>query len=198
MTQAAQTYTYLRPSTMHRTAAGGTLSLQTSGGATPAGREAHPSFFRGFLTSPQIAAAGLLCVADVAAARYYQPLLSAWLDPVVTGSGDRLRFESFSGCCGVYARLDLLGDALDGDDIGPGTTNVDMNIPLRDALTHVGPTDPLHLEVGPDELAVTTFDGPVIEKKVPLPDRWLRGFAETQVIASGFEALIDVSCALKS
>ncbi|MGW7577654.1 SWIM zinc finger family protein [Streptomyces sp. NPDC054765] len=195
MTQAAQTYAYLRPSAVHRTAEGGTLSLQTSGGATPAGQQAHPSFFHGFLTGPQIAAAGLLCVADIAAARYYQPLRPAWLDPVVTGNGDRLRFESFSGCCGVYARLDMLGDALDGDDIGHGTTNVDVNSPLREALTRVGPADPLHLEVGPDELAVTTLDGPVVEKKVPLPDRWLRGFAETQVIASGFDLRAELSAA---
>jgi hypothetical protein len=195
MTQAAQTYAYLRPSAVHSTTEGSTLSLQTSGGTTPAGQQAHPSFFHGFLTSPRIAAAGLLCVADVAAARYYQPLRPASLDPVVTGNGDRLRFESFSGCCGVYARLDLLSDAFDADDIGHGTSNVDVNIQLREALTRVGPTDPLQLEVGPDQLAVTTFDGPVIEKKVPLPDRWLRGFAETQVIASGFDLRAELSAA---
>ncbi|MFJ3235241.1 SWIM zinc finger family protein [Streptomyces sp. NPDC086787] len=195
MTQASQTYAYLRPSAVHRTAEGSTLSLQTSGGVTPAGRAAHPSFFHGFLTRPQVAAAGLLCVADVAAAHYYQPLRPISLDPVVTGNGDRLRFESFSGCCGVYARLDMLGDALDGDDIGHGTTNVDVNIPLREALTRVGPNDPLFVEVGPDELTVTTFDGPVTEKQVPLPDRWLRGFAETQVIASGFDLRAELSAA---
>ncbi|WP_210594192.1 SWIM zinc finger family protein [Streptomyces sp. GESEQ-35] len=193
MTQASQTYAYLRPSAVHRTAGGGTLSLQTSGGATPAGQKTHPRFFHGFLARPQVAAAGLLCVADVAAVRYYQPQRPALIDPVVTGNGDRLRFESFSGCCGVYARLDMLGDALDGDDIGHGTTNVDVNNPLREALTRVGPTDPLLLEVGPDELAVTTFDGPVVEKKVPLPDRWLRGFAETQVVASGFDLRAELS-----
>jgi hypothetical protein len=193
MTHHAQSYAYLRPSAVHRTAEGGTLSLQTSGGTTPAGPEAHPSFFHGFLTRPQVAAAGLLCVADVAAARYYQPLRPGACDPVVTGNGDRLRLESFSACGGVYARLDLLGDALDGDDVGHGTTNVDVNLPLREALTGIGPADPMLLDVGPDELTLTTFDGPVVEKKVPLPDRWLRGFAETQVIASGFEPRAELS-----
>ncbi|WP_055554135.1 SWIM zinc finger family protein [Streptomyces sp. NBRC 110028] len=195
MTRTAQTYAYLRPSAVRSTAEGRSLGLETSGGSTPAGGEAHPRFFRGFLTHPQAAAAGLLCVADVAAARYYQPLPPFSLDPVVTGNGDRLRFESFSGCCGVYARLDMLGDALDGDDIGHGTTNVDVNIPLRDALTRVGAADPLRLEVGPDELTVTTFDGPVVEKKVPLPGRWLRGFAETQVVASGFDLRAELPAA---
>ncbi|WP_216894393.1 SWIM zinc finger family protein [Nocardia alni] len=195
MTSSAQTYTYLRPSAVYSTAEGRRVALETSGGATPAGQEAHPRFFRGFLTHPQVAAAGLLCVADIAAARYYQMQLDYSWDPVVTGDGDRLRFESFSACCGVYARLDMLGEALDGDDIGHGTTNVDVNIPLQDALARVGASDPLRLEVGPDEMTVTTFEGPVVEKKVPLPGRWLRGFAETQVIASAFDLRAELPAA---
>jgi hypothetical protein len=55
--------------------------------------------------------------------------------------------------------------------------------------------DPLHLAVGPDELAVTTLDGPVVEKKVPLPERWLRGFAEVQVIAAAFDLRAELPAA---
>ncbi|WP_031508145.1 SWIM zinc finger family protein [Streptomyces megasporus] len=194
-TTAVQTYTYLRPSAVRNGPGGPALALETSGGATPTGVSAHPRFFAGFVTAPEAAAAALLSVADVASARYYQRPAAASLDPVVTGNGDRLRFESFSGCCGVYARLDILDEGLDGDDIGHGTTNVDVNTPLRDALVRVGPSDPLHLQVGPDDLTVTTFDGPVVEKKVPLPDRWLRGFAETQVIASAFDLRAEVTAA---
>ncbi|MEV1011655.1 SWIM zinc finger family protein [Streptomyces sp. NPDC049881] len=195
MTQAEQAFAYLRPSAFHDAPGGGRLALETSGGATPAGAQPHPSFFSGFLTSPRTAACGLLAVADVAATRYWNPRLTASLDPVVTGNGDRLRFESFSGCGGVYARLDVLRPGLDGADVGLGTTNVDVNNPLREALTRIGGADPLHLRVGPDELAVTTLDGPVLEKKVPLPDRWLRGFAETQVIASGFDLRAELTAA---
>ncbi|MEV5414240.1 SWIM zinc finger family protein [Thermopolyspora sp. NPDC052614] len=68
-----------------------------------------------------------------------------------------------------------------------GTTNVDVNPPLREALARVGARDALHLGVGADELTVTTLDGAVVEKKVPLPERWLRGFAEVQVIAAGMD-----------
>lgn len=171
------------------------LGLETSRGATPSGVEDHPRFFAGFLTTPQVASAGLLAVADVAAARYYQRQLRASLDPVVTGNGDRLRFESFSGCGGVYARLDVLESGLDGGEVGHGTTNVDVNNPLREALSRIGAEDPLHLRVGPEELAVTTLDGPVVEKKVPLPDRWLRGFAEAQVIAAGFDLRAELPAA---
>ncbi|MFJ9866968.1 SWIM zinc finger family protein [Streptomyces sp. NPDC101165] len=187
MTRSLQAVAYRRPSALESAADGRRLGLETSRGATPTGVQDHPRFFAGFLTSPRIAAAALLAVADVAAARYYQPQLRASLDPVVTGNGDRLRFESFSGCGGVYARLDVLTPGLDGGEVGHGTTNVDVNNPLREALSRIGTNDPLHLRVGPDELAVTTLDGPVVEKKVPLPDRWLRGFAEAQVIAAGFD-----------
>jgi len=187
MTRSLQAVAYTRPSTLESAPGGRRLGLETSRGATPRGVVDHPRFFAGFLTSPQVASAGLLAVADVAGARYYQQQLRSSLDPVVTGNGDRLRFESFSGCGGVYARLDVLEAGLDGGEVGHGTTNVDVNNPLREALSRIGSDDPLHVRVGPDELAVTTLDGPVVEKKVPLPDRWLRGFAEAQVTAAGFE-----------
>ncbi len=181
MTQAVQAYSYAGPSVL----ADGRLGLSTSGGTALSGPQTHPRFFSGLLTHAAPAAAGLLAVADVALTRYHQPRPGWTRDPVVTCDGDRLRFESFSACGGVYARLDVLG--LDGDVLDRGTTNVDVNGPLREALARVGGKDPLHLGVGPDELTVTTLDGAVVEKKVPLPTRWLRGFAEVQVIAAGFD-----------
>lgn len=177
------TYTYQRPSML--TPAG--LALATSGGAS-----AYPRFFSGFLTTPEPAAIGLLAVAEVARARYYQPQKLSSLDPVVTASRDRLRFESFSGCCGVYARLDVLPSGLDGDTMDHGTTNVDVNVTLRGALARVGGADPLHLDCGQDALTVSTLDDTVVERKVPLPTRWLRGFAEVQVIASRFDPRVEV------
>ena len=107
-------YAYLGSSVL---APGGDLRLQTSGG--PA---AYPRFFTGFLTAPAATAAGLLAVAEVARTRYFRPLDPASLDPVTTAGSDRLRFESFSGCCGVYARLDVLSAALDGRVHDRGTT----------------------------------------------------------------------------
>ena len=179
--QTYATYAYRRPS---RLSPEGGLELQTSGGMTPSGLVANPRFFDGFLSHPQAAAAGLLAVADVAAANYHQPR-PALLDPVVTGNGDRLRFESFSGCCGVYARLDVLPEGFDGW-AGHGTTNIDVNVPLRDALSRLTGGEPLQLSAGPDEVVARTLDGPMVERKVPLPERWVRGFGEVQVISAGF------------
>ena len=191
MAVAAHSYRYLGRSGADP--AGRRAVLQTSGGVTAAGPAANPRFFTGFLAGAEQAAAGLLAVADVAQARYYQPQRVGLRDPVVTCNGDRLRFESFSGCGGVYARLDVLSEALDGEVHDRGTTNVDVNGPLREALARIGGADPLHLAVGPDELAVTTLDGSLVEKKVPLPERWLRGFAEVQVIAASFDLRAELA-----
>jgi hypothetical protein len=91
--------------------------------------------------------------------------------------------------------MDVLPGALDGETVDHGTTNVDVNPPLRGALARVGGASALRMEVGPDELAVTTMHGSVVEKKVPLPARWLRGFAEVQVIASRFDPRLEVTAA---
>jgi len=185
MADTAYLYEYQRPSALDEAA--GRLGLETSGGRALATPASHPRFFTGFLACPGAAAAGLLAVARVAGERY--AVAGAQLggrsrpaDPVVTCNGDRLRFEAFSSCCGVYARLDVLSESLDGEVHDRGTTNVDVNEPLRRALGRIAGDDPLHLVVGPDELAVTTVDGRAVEKKVPLPPRWLRGFAEAQVL----------------
>ncbi|MFF4098828.1 SWIM zinc finger family protein [Streptomyces sp. NPDC001903] len=193
MTRTAHTFAYAGSSALTGDGTNRLLGLETAGGLTPAGAEAHPRFFAGFLSDPQAAARALLAVADVAGARYFRRTERASLDPVVTANGDRLRFESFSGCCGVYARLDVLPEALLDADTGHGTTNVDVNNPLREALSRLAGDEPLHLRVGPDELAVTTLDGPVVEKKVPLPDRWLRGFAESQAITAGFDLRAELT-----
>ncbi|WP_250573525.1 hypothetical protein [Nonomuraea sediminis] len=157
MTTAVQAYSYARPSTLD----GSRLGLSTSGGRALSGPQRHPRFFSGLITEAEPAAAGLLALADVAMTRYHQPRPGWTRDPVVTCDGSRLRLESFSACGGVYARLDLA--ALDGDILDRGTTNVDVNGPLREALARVGGGDPLHLGVGADELAVTTLDGAVME-----------------------------------
>lgn len=190
-----QSYTYAAPSAFAAASGGGRLGLATSGGVSTEGAVAHPRFFTGLLTRADVGAAGLLALADVAQTRYFQPQPTLARDPVVTCNGDRLRMESFSACAGVYARLDVLSEALDGEVTALGTTNVDVNGPLREALARVGGAEPMHLAVGPDELVVTTLDGATVEKKVPLPERWLRSFAEVQAIASGFDLRAELPAA---
>lgn len=146
----------------------------------------RPVFFDGFATQPVPAARAMACVAQVAMSRFYMPaaMLAAQLDPVVTAEPDRLRFESFSLCAGVHARLDLLEDGLDVRACTPGTTNVDFNPPTRAALAKITRQDPLQLVVGADAVTLRTFDAEVVEHKVPLPERWVKGFGEVQVALS--------------
>lgn len=161
------------------------LALATGLGATPAGPVAHPDFFDGFVAHPQVLAAGILAVAEVAGARYYDPAKARSRDPVVTASGDRLRFEAMSGCHGVYARLDLLSGGIESGNVAFGTTNVDVNEALRAALAGMRRTELLHLAVGMESLRVSTPEAQVEERQVELPRRWVRSFAEVQVVAAG-------------
>ncbi len=167
------------------------LLLATSGGTTDRGPGDCPHFFSGLLTRPEQSAVALLAVARVARSRYHLPpaALAARIgrDPVVTSNGDRLRFESFSSCCGGYARYDVLRGGLDGEVLACGSTNVDVNAALRDALAHVSGAEPLRVQVGTDELTVTAGGDSVVEKRVDLPRRWLKGFAEVQVAAAGMD-----------
>lgn len=177
---------YVAESTLRREADGEHLDLATALGVTPTGLVDNPVFFTGFVTRPDVAACGLLAVADVAASRYADIGLAqrlANLDPVVTAGGDRLRFESFSGCNGVHARFDLLPEGIGSSEVGFGTTNVDVNQPLRTALARVGRAEALHLSVGSTELrAATLNEGTHVERKVKLPDRWVRGLAEVPAL----------------
>lgn len=192
-----QAYAYARPSRVALEGPRSRLTLATSGGVTASGPALRPIFFDGFLGHAEQSAAALLAVAKVARTRFYTPpgMLAAQLraaDPVVTSNRDRLRFESFSACCGVYARFDALPGSLDGAILDSGTTNVDFNPPMRAALSRVAGLDPIHLQVGED-VTVRTLDEEVTERKVPLPERWLKGFAEVQLTAAVVEPVIEVS-----
>jgi hypothetical protein len=183
-----QVYRYARPSQLVPGAGGDTVMLATSGGASPGGPLLSPRFFDGFIGHAGQTAVALRACARVARTRFYTPmgaLAGVLADPVVSSNGDRLRFESFSSCCGVYSRLDLLPGALDGAMLGTGTTNVDFGPAIRQALARVGGLEPVRLSVGADDVTLQTLDGEAVERRVPLPRRWLKGFAEVQLAAAG-------------
>jgi hypothetical protein len=153
--------------------------------ATSSAKDQPPAFFRGRLRNAELSAALLLATSEIALKRFYFPpgmvariLRSA--DPVVTVSAECIRFESFSQCCGVYARTDMLPDAYQTDDIGRGTTNVDFNPPMRAALSKVRNREAMGLAVASDGVEVTRGNETITERKVALPLRWLKGFAEVQ------------------
>ena len=180
---------YLDESRYRQGDGGGRLVLETAAGLTPLGLIANPVFFSGTLAYPEVAAAGLRSLVEIASTRYFNPIPGGFasLDPVVTAQGDRLRCEAFSACNGVYARLDLLSDSFDSASLGVGTTNIDINPPLAFALASIRGQDRLHLNVGPEQIVFATPAGARTEHKVKLPERWVRGFGETQSLASILE-----------
>jgi hypothetical protein len=192
MATPLQAYRYAHPSAL--TVEGKPrLELAT---ANSTGNE-HPHFFEGQLRHPRAVSELLTAVALVVGTRFFTPANTvakaiALADPVVTSGGGYLRFEGFSPCCSTYARVDLLPAAYSGDVVAKGTTNVDFNAPMRAALARVTDSKGLHLAVGRDALKLRSGSDEVIERKVELPLRWLRGMLEVQAYLSSMRRRFEV------
>ena len=163
------------------------MQLATSGGGAE-----FPYFFQGRLKQPRVTAQALRGLAKVVGSRFHLPpamlkRILAQRDPVVTSGGGMLRFEGFSACCSAYARVDLTPDAYDGVVAGQGTTNVDFNPGLRAALAQVRDGESIGLAVGREDLTLLRGVEQIVERKVPLPVRWLRGFVEVQAYQARME-----------
>ncbi|MEJ7729236.1 MAG: SWIM zinc finger family protein [Polyangiaceae bacterium] len=85
---------------------------------------------------------------------------------------------------------------LDAEALRPGTTNVDFNAGMRAALARIREGDRLLLEIGQEGVAVTHDargdSERVVERKVKLPARWLRGLVEVQAIQRRMEQRMDL------
>lgn len=148
-----------------------------------------PCFFWGYLKNPYLLSRCLVTLSNVVQSTFHLSTieLARLRDPIVTAGNERLRFEGFSHCAGVYARVDVLPDGLDGEFIESGTTNVDFNPPMIAALSGVRSSDKLLLSVGSKELGLYKDESKVIERKVPLPTKWLKGLTSVQLYLSESE-----------
>jgi SWIM zinc finger len=192
--QLDYTYRYAHPSELTKVGPELGLRLATFGGAG-AERAEHPFFFDGRMRQPHVVASMLLTLAKVVSTRFWMPLNPAVLDPVVTSSEELLRFEGFSSCCGVYARADLEAPTFAADIQGRGTTNVDFNAAMRGALAQLRQSDTVRLAVGAEGVHLTRADQAVIEKKVKLPVRWIKGFTEVQAYLPGLKPRFTIPAA---
>jgi hypothetical protein len=162
--------------------------------ATCDAKRAHPHFFSGKMRQPKVVSDMLLALCQVVRTHFFIARPPR-LDPVVTSSPEMLRFEGFSGCCGVYARADLPGHAFDRDVQGRGTTNVDFNDAMRASLARLRDNDDAQLHVGREGVELEVAGQKVIEKKVKLPVRWIKGFSEVQAYQPGLQLRIEVPAA---
>ena len=186
-------YRYAYPSAVVVRPMGAELQLATFGGAVE-----RPCFFQGTLARPKRTSDLLRGVMEIVQSRFHLPAamlarVLAQADPVVTCGEERLRFEGFSGCCSAYARADLLPDAVHGQWVARGTTNVDFNRPMQAALARIRDSDKVSLSVGSDEVRLDREAETIVEKKVALPLRWLKGFVEVQAYQSRMAPALEVS-----
>lgn len=181
------TYRYQFPSALEPTRSGANLSLATFTRA-----KENPYFFDGRMRDPRVLADMFLVLSDVVRTHFFLPLPPN-MDPVLTSNDSMLRMEGFSGCCGVYARVDMSREAFEGDVKSRGTTNVDFNEPMRAALRKIRREDDVQFAVGRSEVALSVGDERVVEKKVKLPIRWIKGFSEVQAYQPRLDARYSIS-----
>lgn len=179
----ALAYKYAAPSALTRRADHDELFLSEY---SEVARRSGNCFFWGRLTEPFLLSRCLLALSRVVQSSFaLSPAeLAAMKDPIVTAGNERLRFEGFSRCAGVYARVDVLPEGHAGEFPECGTTNVDFNAPMLQALNMTGRDERLVLSVGPREMGLYTAAGTVKERKVPLPDKWIRGLTSVQIYQS--------------
>ena len=152
---------------------------------------AKPYFFDGKLLKPRQTGEMLYVLSDVVRTHFFLQR-PAILDPVLTSNESLLRLEGFSGCCGVYARVDLPEGVFEGDCHGRGTTNVDFNTDMRNALLRLRDDEQVEFAVGADEVVLSRGNDRTVEKKVQLPLRWIKGFSEVQAYLPRLEVAMEV------
>ncbi|MEM9070124.1 MAG: SWIM zinc finger family protein [Myxococcota bacterium] len=106
------------------------------------------------------------------------------LDPVVTVHPDELAFEAFSRDESSYGRLAVKYDLFKKiDAFECGTTNVDFSSRLYKHLNRMRSYRDTRFDVDPSGFTVTSStDGAHKEKKIDLPDSWVKGFLQVQSI----------------
>jgi len=110
------------------------------------------------------------------------PLAYCILDPLITVHPDAVFFEVFSRDESTYARLEFASGAFDlAEPPTCGTTNIDFSPALFDSIQQMRSYRETKLSIGRELVRFTTADaGEVLEKRIRVPDSWLRGFLQVQ------------------
>nr|HEX4312483.1 hypothetical protein [Kofleriaceae bacterium] len=112
----------------------------------------------------------------------YQRDRDAWfvLDPVITVHPDEVFFECFSQDESSYGRLGASYEVFKNiGEFACGTTNIDYSSALYDEFQKIRSYKITKLEVDPTGFDVqTTGEQQYKEKKIDLPESWVRGFLQ--------------------
>lgn len=181
------TYSYTRPSGLMKH--GNEEELFLSKYSEIQKKTDAPCFFWGDIANPFIMARCLIALANIVRSSFNMSAfqLNLLKDPIVTAGNGRIRFEGFSHCAGVYARVDVLPDGLDGEFLDNGTTNVDFNQPMLTALGSIRQNEKMTLSIGQKEVGLHVEGSKVVERKVPLLTKWIKGLSTVQIYLSKAE-----------
>ncbi|MES1181361.1 MAG: SWIM zinc finger family protein, partial [Flavobacterium sp.] len=184
------TYQYKSPSAINKSGDQDELFLAKY---SEVEKKEAPCFFWGKLTNPFITARCLIALSNVVKSSFsLSPAdLAKLKDPVVTAGNGKIRFEGFSHCAGVYARVDILPDGHDGEFLESGTTNVDFNQPMISALSRINRNEAVLLSVGKKDVSVSQGGEKITERKVPLPVKWIKGLTTVQLYMSEAEKMFS-------
>lgn len=117
------------------------------------------------------------------------------LDPIITVHPDRVFLEAFSQDQSAYVCLIVDPEVFETEgEVVTGTTNVDFTAWLWGALGEMRSSRKTSFKVGPEGIEVATAGaGGRFEKKVDVPESWVRGFLQVQ----GAMAMPGVRVAVK-
>ncbi|MBC8043824.1 MAG: hypothetical protein IAF08_10320 [Rhizobacter sp.] len=107
------------------------------------------------------------------------------LDPVISVHPDAVIFEGFSLDESTYGRVSVPSRLLETfGQTDYGTTNIDFSLGLANEIYRVRSYRPAWLKVAFDKVELSTDAGSNVEKKIDLPESWVRGFLQVQSASS--------------
>ena len=117
------------------------------------------------------------------------------LDPVITVHPDQVSFEAFSLDESTYGCLSVAMDEFElTEEPRLGTTNIDFSSKLAKEMERFRTYTNVELSVNPGGFTVDTGIVPeYVEKKIDLPETWIKGFNQVSAAASlgGIEIELD-------
>jgi len=148
-----------------------------------------PCFFYGQIRDSFVASKCMSALARTVGSHYaLTPSQIFYLkDPIVSVGNKEMRWEAFSSCNSVYARIDILENGIDGEFLQSGCTNIDFNSDTVRAFNTVTQKEKLSVSIGSKEVNISTERSSTQEKKVKLPNRWIKGLGNVQVYLSSME-----------
>lgn len=108
------------------------------------------------------------------------------LDPVITVHPDEVFFEAFSRDESSYARLGAKFDVFETISAYEcGTTNIDFSARLHGELDRMRSYRKTRFDIDPAGFTVSSSTGAIVkEKKIDLPDSWVKGFLQVHAAMS--------------